>query len=380
MGLTVQYNYHTKGKISDKAVFTLMGDLLAYATQLESEGVFSYVSELRYFDASTIEAIDNEFELRRKSGNFEEFVLNPDIVDPAWEWPLVGLLTSNKTVKKTYKLYKRAYRKPEWKTDIVHHSVKPDACWMFSFVPGNGSESATIALVHYPKTIFVKNPAWMWNQDTQTEFVEVKTGFTGWSWSSFCKTQYANRYGIANFLRTHVGLIAFLDYMKRFTPLEVEISDEGEFYSKRNIQELAIEIQKWDDRLKGLLDTFSDFPGQIVAPITEWNPYEGELPDGIDELFKQENLVLALRYLVELSKDEETRLLVRPIKTVDDSLLWWRIMASRLPELEKQETPLGQAAKDINMVFMRDFEGNYPSKINPLAFADAVRVFMTLYK
>jgi hypothetical protein len=60
------------------------------------------------------------------------------------------------------------------------YPVAPIHLVAFSTCPGDGCEEANFGLASYPGTIKV---------DGKT----IRTGLGGWSWSSFCKTQYAAR-------------------------------------------------------------------------------------------------------------------------------------------------------------------------------------------
>jgi len=65
-----------------------------------------------------------------------------------------------------------------------YHQVRPDQLVAFSTWPGEGCEQANFGLAVYPKTGEVQD----WSGRTRV----LPTGIKGWSWKSFCKTQYAS--------------------------------------------------------------------------------------------------------------------------------------------------------------------------------------------
>jgi hypothetical protein len=58
-------------------------------------------------------------------------------------------------------------------------------------------------------------------------------GSIGWSWHSYCKTQYASNHGEENFLRCHTSVIALLD-AARGLGCDVDVHDEGGYCESRD--------------------------------------------------------------------------------------------------------------------------------------------------
>jgi hypothetical protein len=85
------------------------------------------------------------------------------------------------------------------------YDVRPTHLFAFSTVPGNGCEPANFGLCRYPASIEI--------EDQQTRLHRprrLRTGLGGWSWRSFCKTQYASNpayAGVPNFLRCHLLVV-----------------------------------------------------------------------------------------------------------------------------------------------------------------------------
>jgi len=170
-------------------------------------------------------------------------------------------------------------------------------CWMWCHVvpvrviafntwPGEGCEAANFGLCQYPEVI-------------QTRDGPLKTGLPGWCWRSFCKTQYASDPkcgGVPNFLCCHLTVIAMLDHAKRLGCLE-EVSDEGDFWENRDVQELAKEVGSWNEMLAafgGLLkDLVGEGPLGVESAIGAYPNFErleaagqGKLPPGLAALAK----------------------------------------------------------------------------------------------
>jgi len=76
--------------------------------------------------------------------------------------------------------------------DGVHYAVKPKHVIAFTSDPGEGCEVANFGLCLYPATILVPDPKVRRDR-------RIQTGLAGWSWRSFCKTQYASQHGIEHF-------------------------------------------------------------------------------------------------------------------------------------------------------------------------------------
>lgn len=126
--------------------------------------------------------------------------------------------------------------------------VVPKAVVAFDTWPGDGCEAANFGLRLLPNSISV-------TPDGGTrQRLPVSPKDRGWTWGSFCKTQYANnsKYGgLEHFLRCHLTVIAALDAAKELG-FKVDVSDEGNFWSKRSIAELSREIGEWDTFIAGM--------------------------------------------------------------------------------------------------------------------------------
>jgi hypothetical protein len=80
------------------------------------------------------------------------------------------------------------------------------------------------------------------------------------TWSSFCKTQYANDPqlgGWDNFQRAHLSVLAVLEYMQQIG-FTVDVSDEGDFWPTRDLTLLAKNIGEMDAMIAGLAGVFKD--------------------------------------------------------------------------------------------------------------------------
>jgi hypothetical protein len=148
------------------------------------------------------------------------------------------------------------------------YGVAPIHVIAFSAWPGEGCEEANFGLCRYPATIEVQDPVCRWMKRT------IRTQLTGWRWGSFCKTQYASNPdcgGVQNFLRCHLCVIRMLDHAKELGVLH-HVSDEGDYWEKRDIAALAREVGQWNEALAawagqlkdhlgdGLLSAIADFP------------------------------------------------------------------------------------------------------------------------
>lgn len=373
MGLTVSYDYHTVGRVTDKQVSEMMHDLLLYASQLKDDGVFLDVSELMHLDEEHLKSVDDEFERRRNSKDFDNFEFNTKIVPEGMEWAMSGLVTSGRSITKKYKTYKRYKRGWDYREET--HSIRPVEAWIFEIDVANGSEEARFGLIKYPKVITIKNPTYGWGDDNRTdEFIEVKTGLTGWHWKTFCKTQFAAHNGLVNFLRGHVGLIAFLDYIKKNTPLEVAVRDEGEFWDNRNVVQLAVEVKLWETMLGSLALSLAG-RDDVESPMFEWNPYDNEPPEGFEMILDQGNLQSVLSFLVQLGKEERETMTSRRITNIQEVMFWWRLMAETILAQAQEEDAIGHAASHIRFVLDTYNGKRYDDLKDVSDFAEAVEEY-----
>lgn len=150
-----------------------------------------------------------------------------------------------------------------------HYHVPPKHQIAFSTFPGNGAEQANFGLAKYPG--FIKG------HDGR----RIRTGHSGWSWQSFCKNQYASNPefgGVENFLRCHLSVVKLLDAANELGVLD-EVSDEGEFWERRDAKALVEEVGEWNEHIAGFVGRLKDtFGGDFSAPNFE-NLKEGNCKD-----------------------------------------------------------------------------------------------------
>lgn len=119
-----------------------------------------------------------------------------------------------------------------------HFTVMPSHMIAFDAWPGDGCESSNMGLCRYPTTTLVENHQYPFDQK------RIRTGLSGWRWSSFCKTQYASNPqhgGVENFLRCHLSVVRLLDHARELGLLG-EVTDESGFFDKRNVKALVQEV------------------------------------------------------------------------------------------------------------------------------------------
>ncbi len=154
--------------------------------------------------------------------------------------------------------------------DGVHYGVKPKHVIAFSADPGDGCEQANFGLCLYPAVLNIQDPR-------TGRPRRLRTGLKGWCWSSFCKTQYASSPaagGVPNFLHCHLSVIRMLDHAKQLGIL-ANVSDEGDYWEKRDVKALVQEVGEWNEGMAGLVGQMKDlFGGNLAAPITEFPDFE----------------------------------------------------------------------------------------------------------
>jgi len=149
----------------------------------------------------------------------------------------------------------------------IHYSVVPKHIVAFRTYPGGGCEEANFGLAIYPGVLDITDP--------RTGLArKLRTGLKGWCWSSFCKTQYASGHGVDHFIRCHLSVIRMLDHAAKLGIL-ASVSDEGEFWEKRDVKALAQEVGEWNEGMAGLVGQLKDMFGDgFDAPITAYADFQ----------------------------------------------------------------------------------------------------------
>ena len=156
--------------------------------------------------------------------------------------------------------------------DERHYCVTPQRIIAFSTWPGEGCEEANFGLAVYPKTIEVEDRSG-WPHRTK----RIRTNSGGWSWSSYCKTQYASNPecgGVENFLRCHLSVVKLLDHAAELGVLK-GVRDEGDFWEKRDLPALVKDVGDWNSLIAGWAGRLKDeFGGAVDAEIAKYPNYE----------------------------------------------------------------------------------------------------------
>ena len=97
-------------------------------------------------------------------------------------------------------------------------------------------------------------------------------GETG-TWGSFCKTQFANEFGLPTFLRAHMTVCAILEKAQDLG-FKVFVRDEGGFWEKRDVKALAEEVAEWDAMLAAMFGAFKDVVPGVESPIQNRADFE----------------------------------------------------------------------------------------------------------
>jgi len=179
--------------------------------------------------------------------------------------------------------------------------VTPLEVIVFGVWPGEGCESAVFGLARYPASVELsaETRARLWRKIGRVYPRRVSTaglGRSGWSWSAFCKTQYASNVSISHFLRCHASVCALLREAQRLG-FRVRVYDEGHFWGKWNYDALAREVGVWNRHMAAfarILEEALVGSGAVVeVPITE-NPVYYEVA-GFDPGIARELAELARR-------------------------------------------------------------------------------------
>lgn len=159
----------------------------------------------------------------------------------------------------------------------AHYRFPPTHLIAFSTWPGEGCEQANFGLCLYPRQIEIRD---------RGRNRRLRTERKGWSWGSFCKTEYASSAtcgGIENFLRCHMLVIGLLDHAKNLGIL-AEVDDEGEYWENRDAKALAKTLGESNAHIAAIVGRLKDtFGKQIEAPITQFPNFEHLEAKGHDQ-------------------------------------------------------------------------------------------------
>jgi hypothetical protein len=147
--------------------------------------------------------------------------------------------------------------------EISPHNVQvnPKRIIGFCTLPGNGCEPANFGLCQYPATI-------------EFQGKRYRTHRPGWTWGSFCKTQYAQE-----FLKCHHMVCLMLDHAK-LCGLEVDVHDEGGFYEDRNPEKLGTTVKVWNLMIASFVGKVDQLTGGglgVESPIRKSEEYQEQL-------------------------------------------------------------------------------------------------------
>lgn len=145
------------------------------------------------------------------------------------------------------------------------HEVVPEHVIAFTTWPGEGSEAANFGLCRYPPEAVTDGGR------------RIETGLPGWTWQSFCKTQYASSPdcgGVDHLLRCHLSVVDLLDAAAK-PGLTLDVTDESGFYEDRNVGELAAEVVCWNRGIAAFTGQLKDILGDgFAAEITKYPNFE----------------------------------------------------------------------------------------------------------
>jgi hypothetical protein len=161
------------------------------------------------------------------------------------------------------------------------NKVSPLHIVAFTTVPGDGSEPANIGFCRFPRSIDIERPRKQ----------RLRTNLHGWTWSSFCKTQYASDPscgGTPNFVRCHLSIVGLLDAIQKRQLAKVEVSDESDYWEHRDVRKLAETVGEWNELIAAVVGQFKDGPlgTSMEAPITQFANFEHLEAKGRDKFSK----------------------------------------------------------------------------------------------
>ena len=223
-----------------------------------------------------------------------------------------------------------------WNKEITIR-VRPKRIIGFTAWPGHGCEPANLGLCQFPEEIEIDYTpeddqrfriqresksenghvvstwsefSWTkWNRHCKRkhgqlmsveQFVEkrmVPTGLAGWSWESFCKTQYAaepSAGSVPNFLRCHISVITLLERIAKLPGMKVRIDDEGNYGPSRYGDDDK------EARAAGRMPTYTWHKGRyspaaLAKEVGEWNALMAGFAGALSDALAKNNMTLEAR-------------------------------------------------------------------------------------
>lgn len=345
MGLTVHYTISLPGRRKKADVEAAMRGLYDHALSLYQMGALAEEPKLRYFTAEELEKLN----VRNKESWSE--------ADQEWSW---ALIQAGASVKWEY-----AYK--GWTGDKIKGErwidVRPLEGWLLKAWPGAGCEECNFVLMRYPSTVEINDP----RLSALTGKKTLKTGKSGWTGSSFCKTQYASRYGLGHFIRSHVSVLSLCEAAQTLG-FDVDVYDESHFWEHRDLNALIDDIGHWNRLIAGLFGTLSSaLPegASIQGPIQDYPDFEYLEQAGLEENATLANI---MRQAGGVAKQERDAMARSTVATNDEALTWMSWMFDKL-ESQRQDNPKIETMLNF---FGEHFEGQYPSQIPQQAYDNLI--------
>ena len=149
----------------------------------------------------------------------------------------------------------------------IHYHVEPKHVIAFSADPGEGCEEANFGLCIYPGVLDITDPRTGLARKLRTELNGLVLVFV-------LQDPICVGARVDHFLRCHLSVIRLLDHAKELGIL-ASVSDEGDFWEKRDVKALVQEVGEWNEGMAALVGQMKDLlGGNIEAPITQLPNFE----------------------------------------------------------------------------------------------------------
>ncbi|MFM8470444.1 MAG: hypothetical protein ACKODH_10810 [Limisphaerales bacterium] len=119
--------------------------------------------------------------------------------------------------------------------------LPPEHGWLFSFDPGQDSESVLLGLCRFP-------------------------GVPCWHWRGSCKTQYAARHGWEHFFATHRRVLDAVSIW-RDLGAEIQVNDEGGYWDSHSEDLLRAKLGEYDRLIAAFSGAMKDTGAEVKGAI-----------------------------------------------------------------------------------------------------------------
>ena len=313
MGITIHYKIHF---ISDGNPYDKVRKMYDIAKEFERRDIFDKIHPIKIVTPSDVERLQK---LTFENSTYEERADLNELERMVWiereDGRTVGIRT------------------------------KPKEGSYFYIAVGGGAEWADIGLSKTPRYAEYDNK-------------KYPTKFQEWTFSGFCKTQYAHNYGPEHFLRCHIGLCEYLKAIQKIDGIAVEVTDEADYYETQDPEKAVNAVSELGMMIAaiGVMigDSLSGTEATYTSPIQE-HPRIEELETKGLEMFKE---FTGLEQIADAINYKRNAFFNMKINNLEDADQWFGLFENKLSDENYKKISEIRKEVDSNEARTKEFIKN----------------------